>query len=560
MKVRFFVILILSSILGTMCAGISRAEGGRSFNPPDARNVPQGKTQVVFGRLFLPVLSFQDFKGDINPQGVVSNRTFSAALQICDETTATACIKSVEIGIKDPITQIVNWESGTVMPRVAQRTWVDGKIVGNDWQPRLTSTWKEDLSRNLPEGSESRFWKLPAGHAGGNMYYVGASLSGEMSSDSNGRVSISDFKTYIAPLTSRPVFASESNPNPCPLGFFLDGGWRSSSGDCLEFYDFPENTIYRIQIRLGSFYEQLSGWLDGRIVEPEISISGKENLMSISGAPTRIPVAVTTPKSIDELQKTPEVCFLLGCNSDWFKQRLDMNRSFGVSTFYEGNSQGVVATFEKMLPILQERAAGMIDAWSASLLRQSRDFSGCLSGGFSGVISSNAAVYEPIPPSWNLASGALDFKIGAPHLDSQGKVLRGYYSLKLSSLQAKCLWGADYVNAKASVSIIDSDGTQEVETVALNEKNGWLNFLASGFHFSSPTIRVQLTLPTRELPKQSVGPVSTVTSVPEPLPNKEIETPKKSISLKKTITCTKGKLTKKITGLAPKCPTGYKKK
>jgi hypothetical protein len=30
-------------------------------------------------------------------------------------------------------------------------------------------------------------------------------------------------------------------------------------------------------------------------------------------------------------------------------------------------------------------------------------------------------------------------------------------------------------------------------------------------------------------------------------------------SSKKTITCIKGKLTKKVTGTSPKCPTGYKK-
>ena len=29
---------------------------------------------------------------------------------------------------------------------------------------------------------------------------------------------------------------------------------------------------------------------------------------------------------------------------------------------------------------------------------------------------------------------------------------------------------------------------------------------------------------------------------------------------KKTITCIKGKTTKKVTGLTPKCPSGYKKK
>ena len=35
----------------------------------------------------------------------------------------------------------------------------------------------------------------------------------------------------------------------------------------------------------------------------------------------------------------------------------------------------------------------------------------------------------------------------------------------------------------------------------------------------------------------------------------------KAASLKKiTITCVKGKLTKKVTAVKPKCPTGYKKK
>jgi hypothetical protein len=37
--------------------------------------------------------------------------------------------------------------------------------------------------------------------------------------------------------------------------------------------------------------------------------------------------------------------------------------------------------------------------------------------------------------------------------------------------------------------------------------------------------------------------------------------PKPAAKAKKvTITCIKGKLTKKVTGSAPKCPTGYKKK
>ena len=35
---------------------------------------------------------------------------------------------------------------------------------------------------------------------------------------------------------------------------------------------------------------------------------------------------------------------------------------------------------------------------------------------------------------------------------------------------------------------------------------------------------------------------------------------KAAAAKKKTITCTKGKLTKKVTAVKPKCPKGYKKK
>jgi hypothetical protein len=34
----------------------------------------------------------------------------------------------------------------------------------------------------------------------------------------------------------------------------------------------------------------------------------------------------------------------------------------------------------------------------------------------------------------------------------------------------------------------------------------------------------------------------------------------KSVAKKITLTCVKGKLSKKVTGVAPKCPAGYKKK
>ena len=75
------------------------------------------------------------------------------------------------------------------------------------------------------------------------------------------------------------------------------------------------------------------------------------------------------------------------------------------------------------------------------------------------------------------------------------------------------------------------------------------------FTFSSPTLRVKIM---QENPKEvvaetkpeAVKPVEVAASAVKPA------TPKKSIS----ITCTKGKPSKKVTGANPKCPTGYPKR
>jgi hypothetical protein len=72
----------------------------------------------------------------------------------------------------------------------------------------------------------------------------------------------------------------------------------------------------------------------------------------------------------------------------------------------------------------------------------------------------------------------------------------------------------------------------------VNEKNGWLNFAARGFTYSSPTIKVKLT---------EVTPTLTPSAKPD-------------VAKKVKITCVKGKTTKKVTAIKPKCPTGFKKK
>jgi hypothetical protein len=64
-----------------------------------------------------------------------------------------------------------------------------------------------------------------------------------------------------------------------------------------------------------------------------------------------------------------------------------------------------------------------------------------------------------------------------------------------------------------------------VATTVVSEKNGWLNMKAAGFTFSEKTLKVRITQAKNQ---------------------------------RYMISCTKGVVTKKVTGTKPKCPRGFK--
>jgi hypothetical protein len=66
-------------------------------------------------------------------------------------------------------------------------------------------------------------------------------------------------------------------------------------------------------------------------------------------------------------------------------------------------------------------------------------------------------------------------------------------------------------------------------------QNGMLRFNIAGFGYSAPSIRIKMS-------KNAIRPAESMASK------------------KTTITCVKGKNTKKVTAIKPNCPAGYKKK
>ncbi len=120
--------------------------------------------------------------------------------------------------------------------------------------------------------------------------------------------------------------------------------------------------------------------------------------------------------------------------------------------------------------------------------------------------------------------------VGNVHFDVDGKPLQGWFDLKIKGAKAKQWWGLEPSIAIRSVQVqvLYEDGTSVVATTqaGYDKANDWITLKSQGFHFSSPQLRVTFGKP----------------------------------ALKTTVTCIKGKTTKKVTAVKPICPSGFKKK
>ena len=150
-----------------------------------------------------------------------------------------------------------------------------------------------------------------------------------------------------------------------------------------------------------------------------------------------------------------------------------------------------------------------------------------------------------------MTTETLDYKVAAPHLLSNGSVFQGTYNLEIDEKLARCIYGFSDAPISATVSVIGVDGENKVATTLVSSSGGFLRLSASGFTFSAPIIKVKLTQAGSKT-ANGVKPAAPATPAAPAKPA--------PVALVKSITCVKGKLTKKVSGTAPKCPSGYSQK
>jgi hypothetical protein len=218
-------------------------------------------------------------------------------------------------------------------------------------------------------------------------------------------------------------------------------------------------------------------------------------------------------------------------------------RDFRVSQGIDGEQSGAFSAWPILEKYLAPELAVDLAEWGFRKAQPTgEDFnwvSRCsTSGEISGISATNASIAKPAPPHWNEKNQALEFQIAAPHAFADGTPIVGVYDLSLSKKVADCLWGVNVANAKATVSVTYSDGVVEITNSTMKVTANAVDFSISGFHYSVNQFSIKLETQINKTP--------TVT-----------DKPKKVI---KSIICIKGKSSKKVSGVAPKCPPGYKLK
>ena len=439
--------------------------------------------------------------------------------------------------LKDYCVESVSWR------KIGDNQWNAGSVTG--WKPSATDpilagtiytelgeTQYRDFfiqpDTGLPRGGYAKVWNLNgATHGGGDDYVVSASVS--------------YYKNEKNPVTSqvfgisiKPVKFNLSSPKPA-------NAWPFSYGTT---YDFPTDIELQAKVRMGKFKDSVGGWFNGRILDPSISQVG--STLTLAGTSTRVLAAHTGPISCENSKLSPiltEKCAnkdpSLASQASVSVQTL----SFSIEASTTPTSIYPKGSFAYFEPIL--KPIGFTSEWNALTWGVNGSGNCQMAPGEIALVSSNATLYSSSPPAWDSVEQTLAYQVGSLHLDQTGALHKGHFNLAVPKAFAKCLWGENILNAKATVAVTNADGTNNVATSVLSQDDQMIYFKVAGFTFSTPQIKVKLEIP-KAAPTPSATPTPTVTIKPVPI--------------QKTITCIKGKATKKVIAVAPKCPTGYKKK
>ncbi len=465
---------------------------------------------------------------------VASEIDFNANLPACNETILINCVESF---------------SAKNLEGEAFSNYVEGKYK-NGFPLIGRNDFEGSSSRDLPDGKSAGVWSLPGvTHGGGtDEYLVKFHLNGN--AKSGGKFIFGSYDVTVTPFTKKSgAFGRNYMTDgrdyanvdcaklrlPCGPAVRFNSGQDFTpcaavdDGSCALKQAFPANTRFKVVARLS---QSPTGWLHGRVKSPDIQISQVSNYtkISIEAEPVVVPVVgvLTSYSTLPAFLKIYYENFAPGGGSSWGEPGPTGRRNALAQP--SPDSSYAFEALSNWSEYIKDKASASPTQWKVRSLADSGSAGSCFNNSTKlvGFVSTNSMVYLGTPPTFNTESQSLDYKVASPHYTSKDQVFKGTYDLLMASDVARCLYGFSAAPVRASIQIVNESGENSVATTVISEKDGWLKLGAYGFTFSSPTLRVKLTQE------------------------------KASAKKKLTISCIKGKSTKKVTGISPKCPSGYK--
>ena len=452
----------------------------------------------------------------LDPACALNTRTWSgpgdqgvigwSVLPICDSQASENCIEKFEISYDG-----ANFADAKFLRTLAGGLSIPSDPTFNYVGGGTTSIWDDSTLANSKKQSYMTNFIYSS-------FYDPSTKKFNVSNISLSIVPIKEVSgAYKAPVMDRNLPANNR------ISFGPRGSVWSEDGVIGVATDFPSTSKFRLTVRSTN---QVTGWFKARLKDPAIDIkkySEDNNKVVIEGEPVSVPTFVYTKFKSEFNTK----------ENKWWQNNGQSNSTTGAGA----DQQDIFEYLDYFRPLVNDRAAGFNTLWTVNSTNWGNQ-NKCLMdpSRVVGIVSTNAMGFNGNSPSYK--DGTLNYQVAGMHYMPDGKSLvEGTYDLLIRSDAARCLYGFSNAPIQASISVT-GEADQKVATTSMTEGNGWIKLSAYGFTFSDPTISVKLSQAKSQEKVQA-----------------NVQVKKSS-----TITCKKGKITKKVTGESPKCPAGYKKR
>ncbi len=509
--------------------------------------------------------------------------TIFAILPFCQSAAEANCVRSLAV----------------TTPRVTSGAATYLRTVGN-------KVFDADAANGIPAGANWSLFEVPTLKAAGLQSTFGVKVRVELQKIPMIGVKATSFSAIVAPYelgtttAANGVLSNFINPLG-KSGIRGTGGDASclwvNSGECGREKAFPADASISLTVHIGNY---LTSWLHGRLADPTVAITQldqRQNVLTVSGKPVVVPgvkgnatteiIPGKTPlqggvsMKLDSTQDNSLDQFLFFeqffnnkatvLDEVWSFRSLGLESVASAATDTLGVSNPLANPLANPLGGISSVLGGSsgskslaeltgLGASAAKCVPEATQVVGAILGTDSvssliGLVTTNSLTYSAGPPKYT--DGFLNYKVAGLRKNPDDTTFQGSYDLIMSSKIARCIYGFEAsAPLYATVSVINSDGGETtLATESVKEEGSWLRLKARGFTFSSPTLKIKLTQNSPTAPTQAAPTASAAPSAPVKVTN-AAPAPAKKIS----ITCIKGKVVRKVSGAAPKCPTGFKKR